>query len=72
MERKNIAAFTEATNESYPGFVSINREPDGRYVLTVRERGHGGEKMVTLELPIEALYDLARDTLNNMRIPSEV
>ena len=70
MERKNIAAFTEATAESYPAYVSINREADGTIKLTARERGHGGEKQVTLEIPQRALYDLAVDTLESIGGPA--
>ncbi len=63
MERKYIAAFTEETKENFPAFVSINRESDGRYVITARERGHGGNKMVTLEIPVQALSIFATGIL---------
>ncbi len=63
MERKYIAAFTEETKESFPAFVSINRESDGRYVITARERGHGGNKMVALEIPVQALSIFATGIL---------
>ena len=60
MERKNIAAFTEVIGESFPAFVSINRNEDGsRITLTARERGHNGEKQVTLEIPHDDLHQLA-------------
>ena len=49
MNRKSITAYTEETT-SYPAFVSINMEPDGMYSITVRERGHNGEKQATLQL----------------------
>lgn len=64
-DRKNIAAFTEGANH-YPGYVSINRESDGRYTITVRERGHDGTKVATVHIPPEALQVLAADTLTNL------
>lgn len=63
MGRKNIAAFTEAA-ESYPAFVSINRDSDGGNItLTARERGHNGNKVVTLEITQDELHKLAVDIL---------
>lgn len=61
-ERENIAAFT-AFNIDFPGYVSINREPDRRITITVREQGHGGNKQATLEIPDEELRKLARSIL---------
>lgn len=59
MEHKNIAAFTEATSEPYPAYLSINRNADGSVItITARERGHGGEKQVTLEIPEAELLQL--------------
>ena len=59
MERKNIAAFTEATAEPYPAYLSINRNADGSIItITARERGQNGEKQVTLEIPESELLQL--------------
>ena len=59
VETKNIAAFTEATNEPYPAYLSINRNADGSVItVTARERGHNGEKQVTLEIPEADLLQL--------------
>jgi hypothetical protein len=52
---KNIAAFTELDNVPYPGYVSINEQDDGRITLTARERGNGGQKVVVIEIPRDAL-----------------
>ena len=43
MDRKNIAAYTEEGIE-YPAYLSVNQESDGTISITLRERGHGGEK----------------------------
>ena len=59
MSQKNIAAFTETTGEPYPAYVSINRNDDGSVItITARERGHNGEKQVTLEIPEDELLQL--------------
>ena len=55
----NIAAFTEATVEPYPAYLSINRNADGSIItITARERGHNGEKQVMLEIPEADLLQL--------------
>ena len=56
--RTNIYAYTEAHNP-YPAFVSVNREDDGRVTMTVRERGHNGEKMATIDLADDLLDSMA-------------
>ena len=51
--------ITEATSEPYPAYLSINRNADGSVItITARERGHNGEKQVTLEIPEEELLQL--------------
>lgn len=52
-DRTNLYAFTEQPQAGahYPGYVSLNREPDGSTTLTVRSPGHNGEKSGTLTLP---------------------
>ena len=59
MERKNIAAFTESTPDL--AYVSIIRDPEGRYTITARERGHDGNKMVTMEIPEADLQRLGEE-----------
>ncbi len=54
-ERTNLFyAFTEPTpTDGYPGYVSLNREPDGSTTLTVRSPGHGGTQVGTITLPAD-------------------
>lgn len=47
MNRKNIAAYTEE-NANYPAYVSVNLEADGTCSITVRERGHDGNKQAQI------------------------
>lgn len=55
----NLFAFTEATpTDGYPGFVSLNQQPDGAITLTVRSPGDGGRQIGALTLPAEALKGL--------------
>jgi hypothetical protein len=50
----NILAYTELTGKSYPGFVSINKDPDGDVRVSVRaspnEDGSEG-KQVSIVVP---------------------
>ena len=62
MERKHISAYTEV-GTSYPAFISLNREADGRLTLTARERGHAGEKVVNVDITPEALEVFVTDAL---------
>lgn len=52
-QRTNLYAFTEQPQPGahYPGYVSLNREPDGNTTLTVRSPGHGGNQVGTITLP---------------------
>ena len=54
-ERTNLYAFTEQPQAGahYPGYVSLNREPDGSTTLTVRSPGHGGTQVGTITLPAD-------------------
>ena len=53
-ERTNLYAFTEPTPAGgYPGYVSLNREPDESVTLTVRSPGHGGNQVGTITLPAD-------------------
>lgn len=60
-ERTNLYAFTEQPQAGahYPGYVSLNREPDGSTTLTVRSPGHGGTQVGTITLPEDVAAALA-------------
>lgn len=59
-ERTNLYAYTEPTpTDGYPGYVSLNREPDESVTLTVRSPGHGGNQVGTITLPPAVLRWLA-------------
>lgn len=64
MSRRNIAAYTETSPQSYPGYASLNQEVDGRIVLTVREQGHNGTKDASVEIPPEELKAFAKQILS--------
>lgn len=59
-ERTNLFAYTEPTSPvgQYVGYVSLNRETDGRVTLTVREPGDGSRQAV-ITLPYVAMGQLA-------------
>lgn len=67
--RTNLYAHTEA-HHPYPAFVSVNREEDGRVTMTVRERGHNGEKMATIELTDEKLDEMSMAFLDVRNVPA--
>ena len=46
--RTNLYAHTEA-HHPYPAFVSVNREEDGRVLMTVRERDSMSQERVGLD-----------------------
>ena len=48
--QENLYAFTES-GSIYPGYVSLNKQPDGSVTLTVRSPGDGGRNSGTLTLP---------------------
>lgn len=59
-KRTNLHAFTEPTpTDGYPGYVSLNREPDESVTLTVRSPGHGGSQVGTITLPRGVMLALA-------------
>lgn len=59
-ERTNLYAHTEPTPAGgYPGYVSLNREPDESVTLTVRTPGHGGTRAGTITLPEDVAAALA-------------
>ena len=69
MNRKNIYAFTETTAPSYPGFISINQEDDGRRTVAVRNRGQGGNSIAVIQMPPHELEAMARGILAHLGIP---
>jgi hypothetical protein len=55
----NIFAHTEPTPpDGYPGYVSINRDAEGKHTITVRSRGNGGRDVATIEVSPETLEAL--------------
>ena len=63
-KREYVSAYTEVGTLSYPAFVSINREKDGLYSITVRTRGHDGNQMATIDkMSRNAIRSLAWDIL---------
>lgn len=66
----NLYAHTEA-HHPYPAFVSVNRQDDGRVLMTVRERGHNGERMATIELSDEVLDAMSLAFIDVRNVPDE-
>lgn len=65
-ERHNLCAYTEATpTDGYPGYLSLNLEPDGSVTLTVRSPGHMGRQSGTITLPSTAMKALANALLHD-------
>lgn len=60
MKSHTIFAWTEQHND-YPAYVNISRDEGGRHLITVRQRGHGGEADATAEVPPEMLEALQCD-----------
>lgn len=59
--RKNLCAFTEIVpTDGYPGYVSLNEEPDGSITLTVRSPGNSGRAVGCLALPADVRAELAK------------
>lgn len=54
--RTNVHAFTETGATSYPGYISVNQEEDGRITVAVRTRGGN----------VPAVIDMNRDQLEAM------
>lgn len=55
---QNIFYYTEESPIVVPGYISINKRPDGKMTLTVRSRG--GREAQEVELPESVAADLAR------------
>lgn len=64
---RNIAAYTEAGDFSYPAYLSINERTDGVIAVTARERGHQGNKTVTFEMSKQDLERFFEDGLRRLR-----
>lgn len=67
---RNIAAYTPTEGYAYyPPYISINRDGADRVTITVRgpepEPGSSGHD-VTVTMPAEALYALARQIIESM------
>ena len=58
----NLHAYTEPV-EQYPAFISINRDDQGAFSVTVRSRGNGGRDIAKIEMTQEQLAVLAADVL---------
>lgn len=55
--RKNVHAFTETGTASYPGYISVNQEEDGRYTVAVRTRGGNVPSVIEMNRDqLEALH----------------
>lgn len=61
-ERSNIAAFTGHQSD-YPPYISINREADGRIIVTARECGHAGNKIACVDISERELIKLAHSII---------
>jgi hypothetical protein len=66
----NLYAHTEA-HHPYPAFVSVNRQQDGRIVMTVRERGHNGERMASIDLSDELLDAMSLAFMDVRNVPDD-
>lgn len=68
MNRKTVFAFTETSAPSYPGYISVNQEEDGRHTVAVRNRGQGGNTVAVIDMPPAELEALARGILAHLEI----
>ena len=70
MPHTNIHAFTKVERETYPAFVSINRDDrTGELSVTVRSRGDGGRSVGMITLTEDQLRKLAVDVLDVLGPP---
>lgn len=65
--RTNVFAWTEQ-HQDYPAFISLNREEDQSYTLTVRSRGNGGRDIVTIAVAPEDLLTMASSIVFGLQI----
>lgn len=63
---KNIHAYTETdyAPEYYPAYLSLNKRDDGTLTLSVRSRG--AQTPSEIEMPPEALEQLAADIMEKL------
>lgn len=59
---KNVFAHTDAGHD-YPAFVSINKDDDGRYRVTVRSAGNNGTSLGEIHVSLETMERMAADVL---------
>lgn len=68
MNMKNIHAYTEATGQIYPGYISINqRKPDdgaAAFALTVRSTG--GVTQAEIQMTRDQLLSMAEDIRDSL------
>jgi hypothetical protein len=62
-----IYAYTE--NGPYPAYVNLTELPGGGARLTVRERGHGGNKSAVIDLDDRVLLALAWQIIAQIEPP---
>ena len=71
--QRNVFAYT-ADGADYPEFISVNRQDDGRLIITVRSAGPDGET-AEMALPDDQLVDLGQalieDELRQKRTPAQ-
>lgn len=67
--RRNIAAFTDTVYPSFPSYISVNREANGKVVWTAREAGHNGTKSVNVEMTETDLVGFAESLYFATRAP---
>lgn len=68
-KRKCISAFTEQV-PCYPGYISFNRKEDGMVEITLRERGHNGERSASLLVHEVTVQAIGIDIQNQLGNPS--
>lgn len=47
----------------YPAYINMGTNAAGMHMLTVRERGHGGERTATIEMQPQQMRELAEALL---------
>lgn len=59
--RRNLAAYTEVSDTSYPAYISVNRLGHGHASITAREAGNNGLKQVNIRIPEDKLAKFAEE-----------
>lgn len=65
MTRHNLAAYTPA-GASYPAYISINAEDDGRVSITVRSDVEDGGGHAVIYLDRQQIHSIFTDVLNGI------